>query len=179
MNKLIQTIQDEINNLMMSKAAKASDAQLVHFEKLSKWRGSDENKKQFSNRGIVCSKFTVEEAKEIRDKFYYQNLYISQLSKEYKISETNLRQLLKNESYKVDGWNYPDYEEQKKKNAYVNERIEEKIQFIKDGYGVTNFSEYFQADPQAYYSLVKKYKLTTPKRTGSQRAKVLKKDLVD
>ncbi len=165
--------------MMQSKAAKASDAQLVHFEKLSKWRGSDENKKQFSSRGVHCAKFNFEEVKEIRDKFYYENVYGSELAKQYNVSETNLRQLLKNESYKVDEWNYPDYEQQKKTNAYVNQRIGEKIQYIKDGYGVTNFCEYFQTEPQAYYSLVKKYKLTTPKRIGSKRPKVLKKDLVD
>lgn len=179
MDKLIQTIQDEINNLMKSKSAKASDAQLLHFEKLSKWRRSDENKKQFSERGLHGSKFTFEQAEEIRNKFYYQNVYANRLAKEYNVSETNLRQLLKNQSYKVDDWDYPDYEEQKEKNFYVNERIAEKIQFIKDGYGVTNFCEYFQCEVTTYYGLVKKYKLTTPKRTGSVRAKFLKKDLAD
>ena len=85
-----------------------------------------------------------------------------------------MRELLKNDSYKIDDWNYPDFEKQKKKNKNIKDRVDEKIQFIKDGYGLENFMSYFDCSNVVYYSLVKKHKLTTPKRTGSRRAKVLK-----
>ena len=43
MKDIIKEIQEEINQLMVSKIAKKSDAQLAHFEKLDKWRKSETN----------------------------------------------------------------------------------------------------------------------------------------
>ena len=157
-----------------SKLAKRTDAQLLHSEKLNKWRTSEKNKKQFKKAGVLQSKFTYEIAKEIRDKFYFENEMLGVLAKEYKISLTNMRELLKNESYKVDQWDYPDYEKQKEINEYIKNRIDEKIQFIKNGYGPLNFCEKFQCANIVYYRLVKKYKIQTPNmRNGPKRKKYL------
>jgi hypothetical protein len=171
MDKLIQTIQEEINQLMQSKIAKKTDGQLFTQEKLSLWRNSDENKKQFGELGKRLAKITYDIAKEIRDKFYYQNEIMSDLSKQYNIAPVNIKGILKNENYKIDDWNYPNFLEQKEKNKIIKNRIEEKIQFIKDGYGLTNFIEHFNVSPIVYYKLVKEYKLELPDRTGRKRAK--------
>jgi len=176
MDKLIQTIQEQINLMMNSKSAKLTDKQLSQYatmDHLKKWIHSEQNKNQFKQNGIKNSKFTFEGAKQIRDRFYYQNEMMSDLAREFKISGRNMQQLLTNESYKIDDWDYPDFEQQKGKNKYIKDRIDEKIQFIKDGCGVENFKEKFQCTQTTYYDLLKKYNLQSAGRHGRKRAKIL------
>jgi hypothetical protein len=176
MDKLIQTIQEQIDLVMNSKCAKKSDKQLSQYatmDHLNKWRTSEQNKNQVKQNGLKNSKYTHEGAKQIRDRFYYQNEMMIDLAREFKISSRQMQQLLANESYKIDDWDYPDFEEQKKKNKYIKDRIDEKIQFIKDGCGLQNFLEKFQCTPTMYYTLLEKYNLQSAGRHGNKRAKIL------
>jgi hypothetical protein len=164
-------IHRELSDLKNRKVLhKSSDAQLVHYENLSAWRNSEENKLvNRENKLKTVAIFTMDVVKEMRDKFYYgEPIMIQTLIEMYgnKISHTNIRQLLKNQSYKVDEWNYPDFEERKKQFGIV--RDEKYAKDVLTGMGARNFCEKWGVNEIVYSRICKKigYKA---KRYGRNR----------
>lgn len=149
---------------------KNTDAQLVHYEKLTAWRNSEENK--LKNRKTALNStaiFTIDEVKEIRDRFYYgEPITIDALNEMYgnRVAQPNIRQLLKNQSYKVDEWNYPDYEERKKQYGIVKD--EKYVKDVLSGMGATNFVEKWGVAYTVYHRICKKIGYE-PKRYGAKR----------
>lgn len=167
----LKSIQEQLDLIKESKFSKRSDYQLAHNEKLASWRNSEKNKNQFKKQGLVFSKVTLEQVQEIRDKFYKQNVRFSDLCKIYDLKHSSMEELLQNQSYKIETWNYPDYEKQRQYNVDMKKGVFEKIEFIKQGCGLRNFCEKFDCSSSVYYKLVKKYKIQTPGRWGNKRPK--------
>lgn len=169
--ELRDLIHRELSDLKNRKVLhKNTDAQLVHYEKLSAWRNSDDNK--IKNRKTALNstaKFTIEEIKQIRDRFYYGEPITQEKLNEMfgnKVAPANIKQILTNVSYKIDDWNYPDFEERKKQYKIV--RDEKYAEDVLSGMGVTNFEEKWGVEKCVYYRICKKigYK---PKRHGCKR----------
>jgi ketol-acid reductoisomerase len=171
MKPYLKSIQEQLDQIKEAKYAKRSDLTLARDEKLATWRNSEQNKNRFREVGCYHQKITQEQIREIRDKFYKQNVTVVDLLGQYDIKGANLRKLLQNTSHQISNWDYPDYEKQKQYNIDLKNQVRQKIEYIKEGYGVTNFCEKFNCTFIVYYNLVKKYNLQTPPKAGRKRPK--------
>jgi hypothetical protein len=170
----LQKVQSVLNGLYLNKVInKASDAQLANYEKLAVWRNSEDNKKKNIETAMKTrALFTMDEVKQIRDEFYYgEPCTMDSLMKKWGSRTTlpNFRQLLKNQSYKVDEWTYPDFEQ--RKNQWRVVRDQKYADDVLKGIGPSNFSEKWNCDLTVYYRIAKKigYK---HKRNGCRRPNV-------
>jgi hypothetical protein len=137
---------------------------------LTAWRNSEENK--LKNRKTALNstaKFTIEEVKQMRDRFYYgEPILLEKLNEMFgkKVSNGNIRQVLTNISYKVDEWNYPDFNERKKQFGIV--RDEKYVKDVLSGMGAKNFVEKWGVCYTVYHRICKKIGYE-PKRYGNNR----------
>jgi hypothetical protein len=172
--ELRDLLQRELSDLKNRKViSKRTDSQLLHQEILSNWRNSEENK--IKNRETAMkstARFTMDEVKEMRDKYYYGEPITQETLNEMfgnKVAPANIKQILTNVSYKIDDWNYPDFEERKKQYKIV--RDEKYAEDVLSGIGITNFMEKWGLTNAVYYRICKKIGYE-PKRNGSRRPNV-------
>lgn len=167
-------IQRELSDLTSRKViSKSTDSQLLHYEKLTSWRNSDDNKIKNRETALkLTSRFTMDEVKEMRDKYYYGEPITMEILNEMfgnKVSVGNIRQMLTNVSYKIDDWNYPDFEERKKQYKIVRDK--KYAEDVLSGMGLTNFQEKWGLSCAVYYRICKQVGYL-PKRNGCKRPTV-------
>lgn len=169
--ELRDLLHRELSDLKNRKViSKRTDRQLLHQEILSAWRNSDDNK--IKNRETAMkstARFTMDEVKEMRDRYYYgEPITMEKLNEMFgnKCAPANIKQILTNVSYKIDDWNYPDFEERKKQFKIVKDK--KYAEDVLSGMGVTNFEKKWGVDKCVYYRMCRKigYK---PKRYGCNR----------
>jgi hypothetical protein len=168
--ELRDLLQRELSDLKNRKViSKNTDNQLLHYEKLRVWGNSDDNKIKNRETYRKEARFTMDEVKEIRDRFYYgEPITITDLCEQWgnRVAHRNFSKMISGEKYKLDEWTYPDYEERKKEyqkhwdNIYTED--------ILSDIGSTNFQEKWNVGYMVYYKLCRKigYK---QKRYGCNR----------
>jgi hypothetical protein len=149
----------ELSDLKNRKViSKRTDRQLLHQEILSAWRNSDENK--IKNRETALkstSRFTMDEVKEMRDRYYCgEPITMEKLNEMFgnKVAIPNIKQILTNVSYKIDDWNYPDYEERKKQFKIVRDK--KYGEDVLSGISAIDFEKKWGVDKCVYYRICKK-----------------------
>lgn len=161
----------ELSDLKNRKViSKRTDRQLLHQEILSAWRNSDDNK--IKNRETAMkstSRFTMDEVKEMRDRYYCgEPITMETLNEMFgsKVAIPNIKLILTNVSYKIDDWNYPDYDERQKQYKIVRDK--KYAEDVLSGMGLTNFQEKWGLSSVVYYRICKQVGYQ-PKRNGRKR----------
>jgi hypothetical protein len=123
----------------------------------------------------TCARFTIEEIKEIRDRFYYgEPITIRDLGEQWgnRVAETNFIKLIKGIKYELEEWTYPDFDERKKE--YKKHMYKIYIKDISSGMGVMNFMEKWNVSATLYYAVCKTFGYKPPKRYGRNRPPIEK-----
>ena len=129
MDKLIQTIQEEINQLMNSRFAKRTDAQLLY-----------DDKKMISPK-------TIEQIKNE----YSQGYSINDIEKKYGVCKQSISKYLKEEKIEIDQQRSVH---EKRRSIHQTEK---KIDDIKNGFGLNDFIKKWNCPKNTYYYYKKKY----------------------
>ena len=152
---LMKEISDLKNRKFLSKN---SDKQLERYEKLHVWRNSEENKTKNRETAMKSTaRFTMDEVKEMRDRFYHgEPITMETLNEIFgnKVAIPNIKQILTNVSYKIDDWNYSDYEERKKQFKIVRDK--KYGEDVLSGISAIDFEKKWGVDKCVYYRICKK-----------------------
>jgi hypothetical protein len=112
----------------------------------------------------------MDEVKEIRDRFYYgEPITMETLNEMFgnKVAIPNIKQILTNGSYKIDDWNYPDFEERQKQFRIVRDK--NYAEDVLNGISVIDFEKKWGVTKCVYYRICKKIGY---KRYGNKRPTV-------
>jgi transposase len=129
MDKLIQTIQDEINQLMNSRFAKRTDKQLAY-----------QDKKMISPKTI-----------ELIKNEYLKGYSINDIEKKYDVCKQTISKYLKEEKIEID--QQRSIHEKKRKIS----KTEEKLEDIKNGFELNDFVIKWNCPKHSYYYYKKKH----------------------
>jgi len=162
--ELRDLLHRELSDLKNRKViSKNSDKRLENYEKLNIWTNSEEHKTKSRETAMkLRARFTMDQVKEMRDTYYYgEPITMETLNEIFgnKVSIQNIKQILKNVSYKIDDWNYSDYEERKKQFKIFRDK--KYGEDVLSGISVIDFEKKWGTSRFVYYRICKKigYKL--------------------